>query len=45
MSFLSDNLGCAKFLPSMNTMRYMMQSRIYTLKVLFTAFFRVSTLR
>jgi hypothetical protein len=45
MSYLSEHLGCAIFLHSINTRRYMKQSGIYTSKVSFDAFFRVSTLR
>jgi hypothetical protein len=45
MSFLSENLGCAIFTHPIKTMHYMDISRLYTSKVLFSAFFRVSTLR
>lgn len=44
MPFLPEKSGCA-FLNLIKTMDYKLFSKTYTSKVLFTAFFRVSTLR
>ena len=42
---LSGKLGCAIFLPQIKTRYCRMDARLYTSKVPFQAFFRVSTLR
>ncbi len=45
MSFLSEILGCVKFLHQIKTMSYIDFSRLHTSKVLLPALFRVSNLR
>jgi hypothetical protein len=45
MSLFVSALGCVFIFIYWNTMRYIVSSRIATLKVLLMAFFRVSTLR
>jgi hypothetical protein len=42
---LSEKLGCAIISPPIKTRHCGVDARLYTSKVLFKAFFRVSTLR